>query len=77
LVKIKCFWFSNLKNQDEQTKLRVTKDVLDSSIVLWMAIRYDLFNSKNAKYNLEMIRMMSSILDTLNQFSVIFRIIFF
>uniref|UniRef100_A0A914MXS5 Condensin-2 complex subunit G2 n=1 Tax=Meloidogyne incognita TaxID=6306 RepID=A0A914MXS5_MELIC len=54
---------------DEQTKLRVTKDVLDSSIVLWMAIRYDLFNSKNAKYNLEMIRMMSSILDTLNQFS--------
>jgi len=42
-----------------------------------MAIRYDLFNSKNAKYNLEMIRMMSSILDTLNQFSVIFRIIFF
>nr|CAD2173313.1 unnamed protein product [Meloidogyne enterolobii] len=53
---------------DEQTKLRVTKDVLDSSIVLWMAIRYDLFNAKNAKYNLEMIRMMSSILDTLNQF---------
>ncbi|KAL7073029.1 hypothetical protein ACQ4LE_007869 [Meloidogyne hapla] len=53
---------------DEQTKLRVTKDVLDSSIVLWMAIRYDLFNAKNAKFNAEMVRMMTSILDTLNQF---------
>jgi len=42
-----------------------------------MAIRYDLFNAKNAKYNLEVVRMMSSILDTLNQFPVIFIINFF
>ncbi|KAF7640319.1 hypothetical protein Mgra_00000139 [Meloidogyne graminicola] len=59
---------NNGEDIDEQSRLRFTKDVLDSAIVLWMAIRYDLFDPKNAKFNSEIHRMMSSILDTLNQF---------
>ena len=55
---------------DDKQKVKVAKDVLDSAIILWMAIRYDLFDPKNAQHNSEMTRMMSNILETLNQFPV-------
>ena len=56
------------EQQKNDNKLNLSKDVLDSAIVLWMAVRYDLFCTKNAQHNTDLANLMANMLETLNQF---------
>ena len=47
------------------------KDILDSAIVLWKSIRNDLYDSRNVKFNEELMKGMANMVRSLEEFKVI------
>jgi len=58
----------NENPEEFEEKLRMSKDVLDSAIVLWLSIRHDIFEPKYAAKNAELTSIMANILHVLTPY---------
>jgi len=56
------------RSPEVEKQLSVVKDILDSAIVLWKSIRNDLYDSKNVRFNEELMKGMANMVRSLEEF---------